>query len=334
MKNNILITGGAGFIGSSVVRHFVLNYPDYNIVNLDILSYSSNIDGLRDLEKSKNYNFVRGNICDSKLVEEIFFNYKISAVIHLAAESHVDRSIKDPILFAKTNILGTLNLLISSKKFWGNDYQNKLFYHISTDEVFGSLPPNGYFSETSSYDPHSPYAASKASSDHFVKSFYDTYGLPVIISNCSNNFGPNQFEEKLIPLSIKNIIQNKKIPIYGDGKNSRDWIFIDDHVNAIDLIFHQGTIGETYNIGGSNEFKNIDLVKLIISISDEYLGRVDGSSEKLIEFVEDRLGHDFRYAIDSSKIKNKLGWKPSKNFINNLRKTIYWYIDKYNSNAK
>ena len=326
MNHNILITGGAGFIGSHVVRYFVNEYPNYHIYNLDKLSYAGNLDNLTDIKYKDNYTFIKGDICDKELIKNIFKQYKISRVIHFAAESHVDRSITDPLSFARTNVMGTLNLLQVAKEYWKNNYLDKLFYHISTDEVYGALGEDGLFTETSKYDPHSPYAASKASSDHFVRSYKDTYGLPVVISNCSNNFGPNQFTEKLIPLVIQNIIKNKPIPVYGNGKNIRDWIYIDDHVRAIDLIFHKGKIGETYNIGGSNEYKNIDLIYEIIKLTDSILDRPKGFSLKLINYVTDRPGHDFRYAIDCSKLKNQLGWKPSENFNENLKKTVLWYL--------
>mgnify|MGYP001485824546 CR=1 FL=1 len=326
MNHNILITGGAGFIGSHVVRYFVNEYPNYHIYNLDKLSYAGNLDNLTDIKYKDNYTFIKGDICDKELIKNIFKQYKISRVIHFAAESHVDRSITDPLSFARTNVMGTLNLLQVAKEYWKNNYLDKLFYHISTDEVYGALGDDGLFTETSKYDPHSPYSASKASSDHFVRSYKDTYGLPVVISNCSNNFGPNQFTEKLIPLVIQNIIKNKPIPVYGNGKNIRDWIYIDDHVRAIDLIFHKGKIGETYNIGGSNEYKNIDLIYEIIKLTDSMLDRPKGFSLKLINYVTDRPGHDFRYAIDCSKLKNQLGWKPSENFNENLKKTVLWYL--------
>ena len=326
MNHNLLITGGAGFIGSHVIRFFVNNYPNYHIFNLDILSYSANLDNLVDIKNKENYTFITGDICDNNLIKDIFSSYKITRVIHLAAESHVDRSINDPLKFANVNILGTLNLLQVAKDYWKNNYLDKLFYHISTDEVYGTLGEDGLFTETSKYDPHSPYSASKASSDHFVRSYKDTYDLPIVISNCSNNFGPNQFTEKLIPLVVQNIINNKSIPVYGNGENIRDWIYVDDHVRAIDLIFHKGKIGETYNIGGSNELKNIDLIHKLIIITDSLLNRTTGASLKLINYVSDRPGHDFRYAIDSSKLQTELGWRASKDFNENIEKTVSWYI--------
>ena len=306
MNHNILITGGAGFIGSHVVRYFVNEYPNYHIYNLDKLSYAGNLDNLTDIKYKDNYTFIKGDICDKELIKNIFKQYKISRVIHFAAESHVDRSITDPLSFARTNVMGTLNLLQVAKEYWKNNYLDKLFYHISTDEVYGALGEDGLFTETSKYDPHSPYSASKASSDHFVRSYKDTYGLPVVISNCTNNYGPYQFPEKLIPLVIYNIINNKSIPVYGNGQNIRDWLYVEDHASAIDTIFHNGKLGNTYNVGGLNEYKNIDLIKTIIKIVDRLLEREVGTSEKLITYVADRPGHDYRYAIDPSKINNEL----------------------------
>lgn len=327
MKNNILITGGAGFIGSHIVRFFVLKYPKYNIYNYDLLTYAGNLSNLADIEQQKNYNFIKGDICDSVLLTRIFIKYQISHVIHLAAESHVDRSINDPFLFANTNVLGTLCLLQVAKNSWKNNFKDKLFYHISTDEVYGSLGKVGLFNELHPYNPQSPYSASKASSDHFVRSFINTYGLPAIISNCSNNYGSYQFPEKIIPLFINNIINNKKLPVYGTGQNVRDWLFVNDHVSAIDIIFHKGRVGETYNIGGHNEWKNIDLAMVIIKTVDRLLGRKEGTSLSLIKFVPDRAGHDLRYAIDSSKLKNELGWEPSLQFEEGLENTVKWYLD-------
>jgi len=330
MKHNILITGGAGFIGSHVVRLFVNKYSDYKIYNLDVLTYAANHKNLTDIENKNNYNFIKADICDFESVKEIFIKYKINKVIHFAAESHVDRSIKDPFSFAKTNVMGTLSLLQAAKEAWSNDYSDKLFYHISTDEVYGSLNQDELFTEITKYDPHSPYAASKASSDHFVRAFSDTFGMPIVISNCSNNYGPYQFPEKLIPLFIINIINNKPLPIYGKGENIRDWLYVEDHANAIDTIFHKGKLNETYNIGGFNEWKNIDLIKVIIKVTDRLLGRDEGSSEKLITYVRDREGHDLRYAIDATKLKNELGWEPSLQFEEGLEKTVKWYLDNKN----
>ena len=323
---NILITGGAGFIGSHLVKFFVKNYPNYNVINVDNLSYAGNLDNVNEIKNYKNYKFIKQDICDFLEIKNIFKSEKIDSVIHLAAESHVDRSITDPFLFAKTNVLGTLSLLQASKISWQNDFKNKLFYHVSTDEVYGALGSKGLFSEKTPYDPHSPYSASKASSDHFVRSFHDTYKLPVIISNCSNNYGPNQYPEKLIPLFINNIINRIKIPIYGDGENIRDWLFVKDHVKAIDLIFHKSKIGETYNIGGNNEISNNKIAEILISKIDKKLGRKSGESLKLIEYVTDRLGHDRRYAIDFSKIKNELGWEPKHSFDEGIDQTINWYL--------
>lgn len=325
---NILITGGAGFIGSHVVRLMVEKYPDYRIYNLDALTYAGNLENLRDVENAPNYTFIKGDICDFALMQELFSKYAIDGVIHLAAESHVDRSITDPFSFAQTNIMGTLSLLQAAKFAWEGNMEGKMFYHISTDEVYGSLhDPKEFFVETTSYDPKSPYSASKASSDHFVRAFHNTYGLPVIVSNCSNNYGPNQFPEKLIPLFINNICKGRALPVYGKGENVRDWLYVVDHARAIDLIYHKGRVGETYNIGGFNEWKNIDLIKVMIRTVDRLLGNPEGHSEKLITYVADRAGHDLRYAIDSTKLNRELGWEPSLQFEEGIEKTIRWYLD-------
>jgi len=327
MKRNILVTGGAGFIGSHLVRLLVNKYPAYHIINMDLLTYAGNLENLKDIEYKENYSFVKCDICDFKKVKQVFIDYKIDSIIHLAAESHVDRSIEDPFSFAQTNVMGTLSLLQAAKSYWENNFNNKLFYHISTDEVYGSLSDEGFFTEKTNYDPHSPYSASKASSDHFVRAFSDTYGLPIVISNCSNNYGPFQFPEKLIPLFINNIMNNKPLPVYGKGENVRDWLYVEDHARAIDDIFHNGKLNETYNIGGFNEWKNIDLIKVLIKTVDRMLGRDEGTSDKLITFVKDRAGHDLRYAIDSSKLKNELGWEPSLQFEEGIEKTVKWYLD-------
>jgi dTDP-glucose 4,6-dehydratase len=328
MEKNILITGGAGFIGSHVVRLFVTKYPEYRIINLDKLTYAGNLANLKDVEDKPNYRFVKADICDLDDMRQLFGSARIDSVIHLAAESHVDRSITDPFSFAKTNVFGTLNLLQAAKESWKSDYSGKLFYHVSTDEVYGALEfDDALFTEDTPYDPHSPYSASKASSDHFVRSYRDTYGLPAIISNCSNNYGPYQFPEKLIPLFINNILQNKPLPVYGKGENVRDWLYVEDHARAIDRIFHEGRMGDTYNIGGFNEWKNIDLIRVIIKVVDRLLQREEGASEKLITYVTDRAGHDLRYAIDASKLKNELGWQPSLQFEEGIEKTVRWYLE-------
>lgn len=326
MDKKILITGGAGFIGSHVVRLFVNQYKNYHIYNLDKLTYAGNLENISDIENEPNYTFIKADITDGAEMHELFARYQFDAVIHLAAESHVDRSITNPIDFVMTNVVGTVNLLNAAKECWKDNYSGKLFYHVSTDEVYGSLHDGGYFTETTPYDPKSPYSASKASSDHFVRAYHNTYKIPVVLSNCSNNYGPNQFPEKLIPLFINNIRNNKPLPVYGKGENVRDWLYVIDHARAIDVVFHKGKIGETYNIGGFNEWKNIDLVKVICRTMDKKLGRAEGTSEKLITFVTDRAGHDLRYAIDASKIMNELGWKPSLQFEEGIDKTIDWYL--------
>lgn len=326
-SQRVLITGGAGFIGSHVVRRFVVNYPNYYIYNLDALTYAGNLENLKDIENQSNYTFIKGDITDASFIDFIFKKYNFDGVIHLAAESHVDRSITDPLAFVKTNVIGTMNLLNAAKELWKDDFTGKRFYHISTDEVYGSLGETGLFKEDTAYDPNSPYSASKASSDHFVRAYGETYGLPYVITNCSNNYGPNHFPEKLIPLFINNIIQNKPLPVYGDGKQTRDWLFVIDHALAIDLVFHKGKNHETYNIGGFNEWKNIDLVKLLCKLMDQKLNRKEGESEKLITYVKDRQGHDLRYAIDSNKIKKDLGWEPIVTFKEGLSNTIDWYLN-------
>lgn len=323
----ILITGGAGFIGSHVVRRFVNKYPEYQIYNLDALTYAGNLENIKDIENQPNYAFIKGDIVDETFINQLFSLHKFDGVLHLAAESHVDRSIEDPLAFVKTNVIGTMNLLNAAKNQWKNDFDNKRFYHISTDEVYGSLGAEGLFTETTPYDPNSPYSASKASSDHFVRAYGETYGLPYVLTNCSNNYGSYHFPEKLIPLFINNIINNKPLPVYGDGNYTRDWLFVEDHAMAIDLVFHEGKNHETYNIGGFNEWKNIDLVKLLCQIMDEKLGREKGKSQEFITYVKDRPGHDLRYAIDATKINRELGWRPSVTFEEGLEKTINWYLN-------
>ncbi len=325
-SRTILITGGAGFIGSHLIRRMVLTYPAYRIINLDALTYAGNLENLRDIEKSPNYIFEKANILNTDELDQLFTRYQPDGVIHLAAESHVDRSIVSPLDFVYTNVIGTVNLLNAAKKCWNGHYEGKRFYHVSTDEVFGALGDTGFFTEETRYDPHSPYSASKAASDHFVRAYGDTYGMPVTVSNCSNNYGPNHFPEKLIPLFINNVIHKKPLPVYGDGLYTRDWLYVKDHAAAIDLIFHKGKPGESYNIGGFNEWKNIDLVKLLCRLMDEKLGRPTGESEKLITYVKDRPGHDRRYAIDATKIHKELGWKPSVTFEEGLSQTIDWYL--------
>lgn len=323
----IIITGGAGFIGSHVVRRFVTAYPDYQIINLDKLTYAGNLANLRDIEAKPNYKFVKGDIVDAGFIDQLFENFQPDAVIHLAAESHVDRSISSPTEFVMTNVVGTVNLLNAARKFWKGNYDKHRFYHVSTDEVYGALGDTGMFTETTAYDPHSPYSASKASSDHFVRAYHDTYGMDTVISNCSNNYGSHHFPEKLIPLAINNIKNNNPVPVYGKGENVRDWLWVEDHARAIDVIFHRAATGQTYNIGGHNEWKNIDLIHLLCKIMDRKLGRTEGTSAKLITFVTDRAGHDLRYAIDSTKLQKDLGWTPSLQFEEGLEKTVDWYLE-------
>ncbi len=326
MNKTILITGGAGFIGSHVVREFVLKYPEYQIINLDALTYAGNLENLKDIEHRPNYTFVKADITDQQAVSAIFQAYHPDGIIHLAAESHVDRSIVDPMAFVMTNVIGTVNLLNAAREIWKDNFEGKRFHHVSTDEVFGALGATGFFTEETKYDPHSPYSASKASSDHFVRAYHDTYGLPIVLTNCSNNYGPNHFPEKLIPLCIHNILNHKPLPVYGDGKYTRDWLFVIDHAKAIDLVFHEGKNGDSYNVGGFNEWQNIDLIKELCKQMDEKLGRSQGSSAQLITFVKDRPGHDLRYAIDATKINKELGWKPSVTFEEGLSRTIDWFL--------
>ncbi|SEN20286.1 dTDP-glucose 4,6-dehydratase [bacterium A37T11] len=323
----LIITGGAGFIGSHVVRRFVTNYPQYSIINLDKLTYAGNLANLQDIEAAPNYRFIKGDITDAAFIDGLFKDEQPDAIIHLAAESHVDRSISNPIEFVLTNVVGTVNLLNAARKHWEGSYDQKRFYHVSTDEVYGALGESGMFTEETKYDPHSPYSASKAGSDHFVRAYHDTYGLDTVISNCSNNYGSHHFPEKLIPLAIHNITQNKPVPVYGKGENIRDWLWVEDHARAIDVIFHKAKAGDTYNIGGHNEWKNIDLIRLLCQIMDRKLGRTAGESEKLITFVKDRAGHDLRYAIDSTKLQKELGWVPSLQFEEGLEKTVDWYLE-------
>lgn len=323
----ILVTGGAGFIGSHVVRRLVNRYPDYLIINLDALTYAGNLDNLKDVETKDNYDFIKGDITDAGLIHSILAEGNVNGIIHLAAESHVDRSIEDPIAFVRTNVLGTATLLDAARRFWKENNIEGRFYHVSTDEVYGELGDSGYFTEETPYSPRSPYSASKAGSDHLVRAYHATFGLPIVMSNCSNNYGPNQFPEKLIPLMIRNIVNGLPLPVYGEGTNVRDWMYVEDHAEAIDLIFHRGTTGQTYNLGGGNEWKNIDLVRTLCKLMDDKMGRLLGSSEELIRFVKDRAGHDHRYAIDFSKITNELGWRPSTDFTEGLKKTIDWYLD-------
>lgn len=326
-EKTILITGGAGFIGSHLIRLFVKKYPQYKIVNLDKLTYAGNLENIKDIENSDNYEFIKGDIVDKEFTFDLFEKYQFDGVIHLAAESHVDRSIENPSEFIYTNIIGTVNLLDASRKIWAGNTEGKRFYHVSTDEVYGSLGDEGFFLETTSYDPQSPYSASKAGSDHFVRAYGNTYGLPYVISNCSNNYGPNQFPEKLVPLFINNIRHNKPLPVYGKGENIRDWLYVIDHARAIDMVYSAGKNGETYNIGGFNEWKNIDLIKVLCKVMDEKLGRPEGKSEELITYVKDRAGHDMRYAIDANKIMKELGWEPSLQFEEGIRKTVDWYME-------